>query len=176
MAKHGKQLPDDTKNTIVQLIEGSYRASEVANILNISKSTISRLLKRWRERGDTENKPRKGRAKFVSKRGERVLNRIVKTSRRATLKDITSEFNRRTPVKVSLRTVQRTLHSLGYTRRSVRKSIGIRNVNKKKRIHLHSTTIHQNSDDYTSALRKQTLKKKKKKIYIYIFIIIINKN
>ena len=134
MAKHGKQLPDDTKNIIVQLIEGSYRASEVANILNISKSTISRLLKRWRERGDTENKPRKGRAKFVSKRGERVLNRIVKTSRRATLKDITNEFNRRTPVKVSRRTVQRTLHSLGYTRRSVRKSIGIRNVNKKKRI------------------------------------------
>ena len=38
-----------------------------------------------------------------------------------------------------------------------------------KHLHLHSTTIHQNSDDYTSALRKQTLKK------IYI-IIIINKN
>ena len=131
--KHGKQLPDDTNNTIVQLIEGGYRASEVANILNISKSTISKLLKRWRERGDTENKPRKGRSKFASKRGERVLNRIAKTLRRATLKDITSEFNR-TPVKVSRRTVQRTLHSLGYTRRSVRKSIGIRNVNKKKRI------------------------------------------
>ena len=123
MAKHGKQLPDDTNNTIVQLIEGGYRASEVANILNISKSTISKLLKRWQERGDTENKPRKGRSKFASKRGERVLNRIAKTLRRATLKDITSEFNR-TPVKVSRRTVQRTLHSLGYTRRSVRKSIG----------------------------------------------------
>jgi len=26
-------------------------------------------------------------------------------------------------------------------------------------LHLHSTTIHQNSDDYASALRKQTLKK-----------------
>jgi hypothetical protein len=36
-------------------------------------------------------------------------------------------------------------------------------------LHLHSTTIHQNSDDYTSALRKQTLKKN-------IYIIIINKN
>ena len=67
MAKHGKQLSDDTQNTIVHLIEGSYRASEVANILNISKSTISKLLKRWRERGDTENKPRKGR---FQKRGE----------------------------------------------------------------------------------------------------------
>lgn len=80
MAKHGKQLPDDTKNTIIQLIEGGYRASEVANILNISKSTISKLLKRWRERGDTENTA-KGTFKVFSKRGERVLNRIVKTSR-----------------------------------------------------------------------------------------------
>ena len=34
-------------------------------------------------------------------------------------------------------------------------------------LHLHSTTIHQNSDDYTSVLRKQTLKKN---------IIIVNKN
>ena len=33
-------------------------------------------------------------------------------------------------------------------------------------LHLHSTTIHQNSDDYTSALRKQTLKN----IYIYIYL------
>jgi transposase len=72
-------------NTIVQLIEGGYRASEVANILNISKSTISKLLKRWRERGDTENKPRKGRAKFVSKRGERVLNRIILKIRKSYL-------------------------------------------------------------------------------------------
>jgi hypothetical protein len=45
MAKHGKQLSDDTNNTIVQLIEGGYRASEVANILNISKSTIFKLLR-----------------------------------------------------------------------------------------------------------------------------------
>jgi transposase len=81
MAKHGKQLPDDTNYTIVQLIEGGYRSSEVANILNISKSTISQLLKRWWERGDTENKTRKGLSKCVSKRGERVLNRIVKASR-----------------------------------------------------------------------------------------------
>ena len=65
MAKHGKQLSDDTKNTIVQLIEGSYRASEVANILNISKSTISKLLKRWRERGDTEFSQKTNRERDV---------------------------------------------------------------------------------------------------------------
>jgi hypothetical protein len=34
------------------------------------------------------------------------------------------------------------------------------NANIYLHLQLHSTTIHQNSDDYTLALRKQTLKKK----------------
>jgi transposase len=79
----------------------------------------------------------KGRKKIVTGRSENMLStisRIVKTSRRATLKDITADFNARTPVPVSRRTVQRKLHVMKYTRRSVRKKIGIREVNKKKRM------------------------------------------
>ena len=64
----------------------------------------------------------------MTKRAEHTLSRVVKTSRRATLKDITSEFNEHTPVAVS------QIALFGYTRRSVRKTIGIRTVNKKKRI------------------------------------------
>jgi DNA invertase Pin-like site-specific DNA recombinase len=61
MAKHGKELSDDTKKIIVELIESSHRASHVAESLKISKSTISRLLKQWRIRRDTENLLRSGR-------------------------------------------------------------------------------------------------------------------
>ena len=46
MAKHGKELSDDTKKDIIKLIETGYRASQVVQSLKISKSTISRLLKR----------------------------------------------------------------------------------------------------------------------------------
>lgn len=134
MAKHGKELSDDTKRNIIQLIESGHRASHVAKSLQISKSTISRLLKRWRIRGDIENLPRTGRKKTVTKRAENALSRVVKSNRRLSLKDITSEFNGRVPAPVSRRTVQRNLHNLGYTRRSVRKKIGIREVNKKKRV------------------------------------------
>ena len=134
MAKHGKELSDDTNKTIINLIESGHRASQDAQSLAFSESTISRLLKRWRIRGDTENIPRAGSKKIVTKRAENTLYRVVKTSRRATLKDITAEFNDCTPVAVSRRTVQRKLHFIGYTRRSVRKKIGIRTVNKKKRI------------------------------------------
>jgi IS30 family transposase len=45
MAKHGKELSDDTKKDIIKLNESGYRASQVAQSLTISKSTISRLLK-----------------------------------------------------------------------------------------------------------------------------------
>jgi IS30 family transposase len=46
MAKHGKELSDDTKKDIIKLNESGYRARQVAQSLTISKSTISRLLKR----------------------------------------------------------------------------------------------------------------------------------
>ena len=134
MGKHGKELSDNTKKDIIKLIVSGHRASQVAQSLKISKSTISRLLKRWRMRGDAENIPCTGRKKIVTKRAENTLFRVVKMSRRATLKDITAEFNERVPVAVSRRTVQQKLHFFGYTRRSVRKKIGIRTVNKKKRI------------------------------------------
>ena len=98
--------------------------------------------------GDAENIPRTGRKKIVTKRAENTLSRVVKMSCRATLKDITAEFNECVPVAVSRRTVQRKLHFFGYTRRSVRKKIGIRTVNKKKRIawcrgKLHWTAANQ---------------------------------
>ena len=126
MAKHGKELSDDTTKTIIKLIESGHRASLVAQSLKITKSTISRFFKRWRIRGDTEYIPRAGRKNIVNIWAENMLSSVVKTSRRATLKDITVEFNERTPVAVSRRT--------GYTKRSVRKKIGIRITNKKKRI------------------------------------------
>ena len=88
------------------------RSSQVAQSIKISKSTISRVLKRWRIRGDTENIPCTGMKIIVTKRAEHTLSRVVKMSRRATLKDITSEFNEHTPVAVSGRTVQRKLHFL----------------------------------------------------------------
>jgi DNA-binding NarL/FixJ family response regulator len=41
MAKHGKELSDDTRKAIIKLIESGHRTSQVAQSLKISKSTIS---------------------------------------------------------------------------------------------------------------------------------------
>ena len=40
MAKHGKELSDDTRKATMKLIESEHRASQVALSLKISKYTI----------------------------------------------------------------------------------------------------------------------------------------
>lgn len=93
---------------IIQLIKSGHRASEISESLNINKSTISYFLKRWRERGNVENRPRKGRPRFVTDTFQ-----ASKNSRRTTLKDITADFNNSTPIKVSRRTVHKNTPLFG---------------------------------------------------------------
>ena len=88
----------------------------------------------------------------MSKRGEQVLSRIVKRNRRSCLKDLTKEYNQSTSCKVSTRTVQRKLHFLGYTRRSVRKTISIRAVNKTKRFAWCRGKIHWTIDNWKKVM------------------------
>jgi transposase len=80
----------DLLDAHIQRVVRGHRASQVVQSLEISESTIYRLLKSWRICGDTENISRTGRKQIVTKRAENTLSMVVKTSRRATLKDITA--------------------------------------------------------------------------------------
>ena len=70
-----------------------------------------------------ENKPKTGRKKLVTERGDRVILRSVKVKRRETLRDLTNIVNERLPRPVSTRTVRRRLKFHSYTRRRVRKTL-----------------------------------------------------
>lgn len=142
MGKRGKDLDVQTKETILSMVRSGLKSSKVAEILEIHKSTVSKVLKRYRERGNNENAPRKGHPKLLTVRGENALTRIVKKGRRKTLNDITAELNSDTPVKLSRRTVQRELKRLGYNRRTVAKKLGVREVNRKKRLQFCRGKLH----------------------------------
>jgi len=89
----------------------------------------------------------KTQSELVTARGKNVL--FVKNERRKSLDEITAKFNESTPVKlfkVSRRTVQRELHSLGYKRRVVCKKMGIREVNRKKRLQYARGKVHWTVD------------------------------
>ncbi|CAG2190337.1 unnamed protein product [Mytilus edulis] len=73
----------------------------------------------------------------------RKLSRCVKKHRRKSLSEITNIFNESIDRPFSKRTVERKLHSDGFHKRSVKKKIRIREVNKKKRVAYCRGNLHK---------------------------------
>ena len=107
------------------MVEEGHLSVDIAKVLGRSKSTTSKVFKRFRSHGLTENMPRNGRPKIVGDRGLVKLNRCQQLRENAAA----------SCEKCSVKTVQRNLHLLGYKRRSVRKRVNISAVNKRKRIY-----------------------------------------
>lgn len=122
MARHNKEMTTETKQMILRLKREGYAHRKIAEIIGRDHSTITKFLKRYDERNSVENKPKTGRKKLVTERGDRVILRSVKVNRRETLRDLTNIVNERLPWPISTRTVRRRLKFHGYTRRRVRKT------------------------------------------------------
>lgn len=134
MARKGKELSNDAKQMAVDLLLQGYKAAKVAQMLSVNRSTIGRIWKKFKTNESVENKKRSGRPRLVDERGDRKLFRLLRRNRRQSLHDLTDDFNKVTPTKVSKRTVQRRLHSAGYKNRKIRKAITISEVNRKRRL------------------------------------------
>jgi transposase len=62
---------------------------EIGRNLQLNRATVYAVVKRYRERGDIENRPRSGRKKKLDDRDTRKLLRLVKNNRSLPLQDIT---------------------------------------------------------------------------------------
>jgi transposase len=107
---------------------------EIANITGYPRSTIHSFLKKYEQDGVIESNRRSGRPPIMQPRDKRSLVRLVKAKRRTSLKEITVNYNANATKPVSVRTMQRNLHSLGfYGRAGVRKPF-VSEQNRKRRI------------------------------------------
>lgn len=151
MAMRGKDLSVDQKKTIVYLSSEGHSISSIGKVLQLGRSTVSKFLKRYRENGSLETLRKNSGCgkppKILPGRSERALSRIVVADRRKTLRDITAEFNTATGANCSCRTVQRKLHSLGFKRRTVRKRVIVKEVNRKLRKNWCRARLHWTVDD-----------------------------
>ena len=107
---------------------------DISQDLGISFSTVSSILKKFRETGSTENLPRSGRPALVKERDYRVLERIVKCNWRDSLTDITQKFYQGRNVQVTKRTIQYHLHKQGFKKRVYRKRFVLNKANRARRI------------------------------------------
>ena len=110
---------------------GGMQISDIARVLQQPRSTISDIIRRFKEAGTVENRMRSGRPHTMD---YRQLEKIVKTERRALLVEITAKFNEERNVSVSKRTVRWRLMDHGFSRRVCRKKAVVKFDNRKKRL------------------------------------------
>uniref|UniRef100_A0AAZ3QQF9 Acidic leucine-rich nuclear phosphoprotein 32 family member n=1 Tax=Oncorhynchus tshawytscha TaxID=74940 RepID=A0AAZ3QQF9_ONCTS len=102
------------------MIVGSRRAgssiSQTSALLGFSRTAVSVVYREWRDKQKTSSQRQSsGRKQLVDKRGRRRLERIVQTNRRATVRQITAQYNSGVQNGISERTTRRSLSRMGYS-------------------------------------------------------------
>jgi transposase len=113
----GAATSEDVRKIIVkQYCQGNTVRSvrQVAESLNIAKSTVFNVLKHYRENGDVVVKGKSpGRPRLVSSRNQRSLIKLCTKGRRNTLRDITAQWNEESGLKLSRECCRQWIHKSG---------------------------------------------------------------
>lgn len=134
MGRKSKELSTNVKEMIVESYKSNRNVSELSRIFGIPRRTIGSVIKKFNDFGSVENRSGRGRKKLFSDRDVSQLSRVAKQNRRRSLQDITSIINEGRGHSFCTKTVQRKLTGLGFKRRVAKKQVGVREVNKKKRV------------------------------------------
>lgn len=130
----GKSIGVTTRTAIITLHQEGYASRQIAERLNVSKSTVNNTICKFQDTGNLEDNPRPGPSRITTSAEDRQLQLISKRNRRKTAPEIASEFNRGRPHRISVSTVKRRLHEGNlYGRIAVRKPL-LRRGNRQKRL------------------------------------------
>ena len=113
MAPHCKELSEDLKRCIVALHEDGQGYKKIANTLKLSRSTVDKIIQRFKSAGSTQNRPRVGHPKKLSSRAERHIQMLSLIDWRRGAVSIAAEIEEVGGQPVSTQTIRRTLHQIG---------------------------------------------------------------
>ena len=134
MSNVRKKFTVEQKNIVLKLVSEGFSQAEIAKYVGVSRSCVTRFLKRFERRRSVENLPRTGRPPKTTSRDDRHIIRHARTNRRQTLQDITNSVNSSLSLPISSRTVRRRLRRFGYRRRKIAKQLTINRTNRLRRL------------------------------------------
>ncbi len=81
MAPHGKELSEDLRTRIFALHKDGLDYKKFGNSLELSYSTVARVIQRFSKTGFTRNRPCKGRSKKLSPCDVRQVQKLASKNR-----------------------------------------------------------------------------------------------
>jgi len=113
MPKEFRVLSIDQKQVIIDLVRKGVSQSEVAELFNVNRCTVYRIVRRFETTNNLENMPKSGRPNLLSDRDERrSLLRAIKHDRSTPLAEVTAKFNQHWNRAVSKQTAKRYIDIL----------------------------------------------------------------
>ncbi len=91
MAPHGKELSEDLRIRIVALHKDGLVYKKFGNSLELSYSTVARVIQRFSKTGFTRNRPCKGRSKKLSPCAVRQVQKLASKIRHISAASIALE-------------------------------------------------------------------------------------
>ena len=142
----------EIRRQVVHLSAKGLSTRAIASIIAANQSTVSRILKRHRETGSVEKKPRCGRPRKSTPRDDRHLKALSLANRFKTARQLRDEWSVDSAVDVSARTIRRRLLSAGLRGCVAVKKPFISARNKKKRLQFARNHRNWTVDDWSRAL------------------------
>ena len=109
------------------------RYKKIANTLKLSRSTVAKIIQRFRRAGSTQNRPRVGRPKKLNARAEHHIQMLSLKDRRRSAVSIAAEIEEVGGQLVSAQTIRRTLHQIGVHGCHPRRKPLLKTIHKKAR-------------------------------------------
>ncbi len=124
MAPHGKELSEDLRIRIISLHKDGRGYKKFSNSLELSYSTVVRVIQRFSKMGFTRNRPCKGRSKKLSPCAVCLVQKLASKNRHMSAASIALEVAEVEGQLVSAQTIRHTLQQVSlHGRRPRRKSL-----------------------------------------------------
>ena len=129
----GNELSNIQRERIIGAYLSGTKQTIISAQLNIPFSTVNDTIKRYKETGSAEPKKHPGRPKMLTKRDNRVLQRIIRDNRFAPLSNITDSLNSRLNTTLHYNTVRKYIYDEGLGSYATRKKPRLTAEQRKKR-------------------------------------------
>ncbi|KAI4899654.1 hypothetical protein NFI96_009980 [Prochilodus magdalenae] len=87
-----KELSEDTRNRIVDLHQAGKTESAIGKQLDVKKSTVGAIIRKWKTYKTTTNLPRSGAPRKISARGVKMITRTHQLRKLNLSRDLTVQF------------------------------------------------------------------------------------
>jgi transposase len=110
-----KPLSIDLRQRVVDALQSGQTRDQVATRFAVSLSSVGRLARQWRERGNLEPRPIPGRARAVPQAAKESLQELLVAQEDWTLESLAEAFQEKLGKSISTSALQRNLDWLGFS-------------------------------------------------------------